>query len=94
MVRWRSRRPSPGASTPAGTVSQCQLPNLHSGACEASEKRRRTPLLAVAPNRAYLWLAQVVAHGQVAQSAALSGRIDARRDDFTVPTAKSAQGRV
>ena len=48
MVRWCSRRPSPGASTPAGTISQCQLPNLHRGACEAREKRRRTPLLACA----------------------------------------------
>jgi len=58
------------------------------------EKRRRTPLLVVATTSAYLWLAQVVAHGQMAQSAALPGRIDARRDGFTVPTAKSAQWRV
>jgi hypothetical protein len=93
MVRRRSRRPFPGASTPAGAISPCQLPNLHRGACEACAEHQRTSSLAVEPTSAYLWFIQVVAHGQVAQSAALSGRIDARRDDFAVPTAKIAENR-
>jgi hypothetical protein len=82
---------------PAGTISPCQLPKLQKigeKLMQSTAARLCSPALAVAPTRAYLWLVQVVAHGQVAQSAALSGRIDARRDDFAVPTVKSAQGRV
>jgi hypothetical protein len=60
---------------------------------QSTAARLCSPALAVAPNRAYLWLVQVVAHGQVAQSAALPGRIDARRDNFAVPTAKIAENR-
>ena len=94
MVRRRRRRSSLVASTPTETISQCKRPNLHRGGCITREKRRRTPALAIAPTNSYIWLAQVVAHDQAAQSAALPGRIDARSNDFTVQTAKSAQGRV
>jgi hypothetical protein len=61
---------------------------------QSTAARFCSPALAVARTRAYLWLVQVVAHGQAAQSAALPGRIDAGRDDFTVLIAKSAQWRV
>ena len=96
MVRRRSRRPYPGASTPAGTISPCQLPKLQKigeKLMQSTAARFFSPALAVARTRAYLWLVQVVAHGQAAQSAALPGRIDARRDGFTVPTAKIAENR-
>ena len=60
---------------------------------QSTAARFCSPALAVAPTRAYLWLVQVVAHGQMAQSVALPRRIDAGRDDFAVPTVKIAENR-
>jgi hypothetical protein len=79
LARWRSRRPSPGVSTPAGTISQCQLPNLHRGAFEARKKRRRTPLLACARRYTHQVLPLACSGGCAWSSGAVGGPPRAHR---------------